>query len=818
MKCIILAGGAGDRLWPLSRKNAPKQFMNIRGENSIFQETISRNLPFCDEFMVIANTDYRSMISGQLQMFQGLKWSLLLEGDGRGTAAAVCAAAHMMPSEEELLILPSDLLIRGRGYSQAVYSAKQMAEEGGICLFGVNPQNPGESYGYIRHTGNLVTGYIEKPSETLARQFYAQEDVFWNSGMIVCRAGVLLSSFEQYAATLNRMVEEALDSLREISDRIYEIPAENMRVLPHANVEKVLFEKSDLLSVVHLEAAWSDISDFDAYLQMTADQSSGEQIIAHSRDTAVINTDPEQLVVVNGLEDALVVNTPDAVYVTDRRRANDIKGIIRDRHDAYPAAFDESPLLYRPWGTRELIHHEPGYRVRKVIIYPGRSLTRHVHEARNENYSVVSGVLSAELADRTLQLTKGESINICSGEIHRLFNSGDEDAVAIEVDTGSEIVEEDMIYYNAVGEKVAEPADTGIQEDSNTSIAKMNFQTDADVPATDTGSGKCPLPRNQVPSILRLSPAFKDYLWGGTRLKDKYHKPSPYAKTAESWELSAHPDGESRLADGPLTGMSFKIFTDLYNGSVCGWKSRTFGRFPILIKFIDAEKPLSVQIHPDDDYAFVNEGEFGKNEVWYVMEAAPGSVMYCGLKEDSSRQRLQEMIADHTIMDALNRIEVKKGDVLFVPAGTLHAIGAGIMVCEIQQSSNSTYRVWDYNRVDQNGRKRPLHIAKAMDVVNTQSYHPDLRGFAAPVQGERSISQVLTRCKYFESVKYSIPESEDIQVDASSFKSILVLSGSCEIRCGTQVEKAGPLDSFFVCAGRKVVHVEGQCEIIVTNV
>ena len=168
--------------------------------------------------------------------------------------------------------------------------------------------------------------------------------------------------------------------------------------------------------------------------------------------------------------------------------------------------------------------------------------------------------------------------------------------------------------------------------------------------------------------------------------------------------------------------------------------------------------------------------------------------------------------------EVLNQIDVKPGDVVFVPAGTIHAIGAGILICEIQQNSNCTYRMFDYGRRDKNGNLRELHIDKAMDVVNVEPYLPDTTGFGDDVVGENSTQRVLSRCKYFQVTDYKIPEHEIIQVDDSSFKSIVVLSGTCKIRCGEESFEAKAGDSFFVSAGRKRVHVEGNCEIVVTNI
>ena len=404
------------------------------------------------------------------------------------------------------------------------------------------------------------------------------------------------------------------------------------------------------------------------------------------------------------------------------------------------------------------------------------ALSNHFHEKRNENYVVVSGVLTIELSDRTVQLSAGDGFNIQRGRMHRLLNLTDEIIHAIEVDTGSEITEQDMVYARR---KSGEPKE---------------------------------------PSILKLSPAYKDNLWGGNELVSRYHKDSPYEITAESWELSAHPAGPSRISGGPYDGMLFDEYIRKTGVKSCGWKSQTFARFPILIKFIDAKQALSIQIHPDDDYAFVREGEFGKNEVWYVIDARPGSFLYCGLKKDTPKEEIAQRIADHSITDILNRVEVKAGDVIFIPAGTIHSIGAGILICEIQQSSNSTYRVWDFDRKDADGNLRPLHIEKALDVVDTSKYSFASYGCQPPEKHEQSTQQVICRCKYFETTKYVIDGEEIIKMDEASFKSIIVIRGNAALSCREETVQMHPGDSFFITAGRKRLHISGNCEILVTNI
>lgn len=788
MKCIILAGGSGDRLWPLSRKNYPKQFLNLNGENSLFQQTITRNIPFCDGFYIITNADYRMIVEGQMKQFQGISYQILLEEEAKGTAPALALIAGLFSEDTQLLVIPSDLFIQGDGYSDAIYRAKELAQEDKMVLFGIRAEEPSTIFGYIRYEGESVSRFIEKPSAALAERIFSDDNILWNSGMLLTGAGVLRCQIEKYAPGLYAWARKTLPLLgTEMGCRV--ISKEMTKPLSRTHIEKALLEQSDVLAVVPLRCSWVDISNFDTYEKLNRKQREGNIIVSSCENTSVINASPRQLIVANHLKDIMVVGTGDAVYITDRENAQDIKGIIAGQQEnrLYREYFDYSPMVYRQWGTREVVAQEPGYRVRKLTIYPGETLTSHIHKKRNENYSIVKGILSVELEQGVKQVGAGESINILPDTPHRLFNDTDQPVIAVEVDTGDEINEQDML-------RTEELVLSGQQEQEDSGV--------------------------RIPHILRLSPTYKDYLWGGDRLKTAFGKDSPYEVTAESWELSAHPDGQSVISGGTFDGMRFGEFVKEHGSAVCGWKSKTFDRFPILIKFIDAAKPLSIQVHPFDDYAFVNEDEFGKNEMWYVMDAEPGAYLYCGFAEEVTREEVSRRIRENTITEILNRVEVHRGDVIFIPAGTIHAIGEGILICEIQQNSNSTYRVYDYDRTDAAGRKRPLHIRKALDVLQTGRYKPEAYGLEEPVRDEAAgnVSQKLCLCKYFECSRYEIQEKISLYLDDSSFVSLVFLRGEGRIICGEESMEASAGDSFFVSAGRKVVHVEGRCEFIATNI
>lgn len=249
---------------------------------------------------------------------------------------------------------------------------------------------------------------------------------------------------------------------------------------------------------------------------------------------------------------------------------------------------------------------------------------------------------------------------------------------------------------------------------------------------------------------LLLRPAGKDYLWGGKRLNDEYGKNIELSPLAETWECSTHPDGVSTVCCGTFDKMELTAVIKAHP-EYLGERHKGETTLPILVKLIDARKDLSVQVHPDDDYAKMKEhGQLGKTEMWYVLDAARDAKLIYGLRQDCTKKEMQKALAKGTVMKYLQKVPIHKDDLFFIPAGTIHAIGAGALVAEIQESSNLTYRLYDYDRIGKDGKKRELHIDKALDVA-------DLHGSAEPRQPLRVLkyrpgmaSELLIRCKYFE--------------------------------------------------------------------
>lgn len=312
-------------------------------------------------------------------------------------------------------------------------------------------------------------------------------------------------------------------------------------------------------------------------------------------------------------------------------------------------------------------------------------------------------------------------------------------------------------------------------------------------------------------SVLKLKPACKDYLWGGRRLIEEYGKEYDGEVLAEAWELSCHPDGPSVIVNGAYAGRTLQEYIDGEGREVLGTNCRRFRDFPILTKFIDAKDNLSIQVHPDNRYALKNEGQYGKTEMWYVMDAGENAFLYYGFKREISMEEFGKRIREDTLLEVLHAVPVQKGDVLFIESGTIHAIGKDILIAEIQQNSNVTYRVYDYGRVGKDGRKRDLHIEKALAVTRR-----------VPIVRDKSSYPHIADCDYFTVDKLNLDgkvmKKLEGNVSQASFASILILDGEGTITNEGETAAFRKGDSFFLAAGSGEYTVEGSCDALITTI
>ena len=305
--------------------------------------------------------------------------------------------------------------------------------------------------------------------------------------------------------------------------------------------------------------------------------------------------------------------------------------------------------------------------------------------------------------------------------------------------------------------------------------------------------------------ILKLQPIFKDYIWGGQRLREDFGFQSDLPKLAEGWMLACHQAGMNTIDGGSYDGQPLEqVVESVGKEALCGTNAARFPYFPVLIKLIDAKDNLSIQVHPDNDYARRVENEFGKTEMWYVLDCEPGAFLYYGFDHEISREELEERIRNNTLTEVLNAVPVKKGDCCFIPSGTLHAICKGVVVVEVQQNSNVTYRVYDYGRVGADGKPRALHVKQALEVMRRTP--PEQHDF----------SPHLAKCDYF-TVDVVAGGHTGI-ADETSFVSLLITEGEGRLTCGGETVQAKKGDSFFITAGSGAYALTGSCKALLTTV
>lgn len=312
--------------------------------------------------------------------------------------------------------------------------------------------------------------------------------------------------------------------------------------------------------------------------------------------------------------------------------------------------------------------------------------------------------------------------------------------------------------------------------------------------------------------ILQLKPALKDYIWGGTRLKDGWGIQTDLNPLAEAWVVSAHPDGPSVISSAPYAGQTLRDYLAAEPGAL---GSANADGMPVLIKFIDAAQSLSVQLHPDDDYARRVEHDNGKSEMWYIADCAPGSFLYLGFNQAVTKRQFADALRDGTVEQLLRRVDVSPGDCVFVPAKTLHAIGAGCLILEVQQSSNATYRVFDFNRKGPDGEPRELHIEKALDVADLASAPRIERPPPRALDGGEIAA--LAQSRFFSADKFDIAGALVLDVGGESFLALVCLDGAGTLKNGDQTLSFQKGDAFFVPANSGRVMIAGASSFVAVS-
>ena len=769
MKCLILAGGLGERLWPLSRRNYPKQFIELTQYHSVFQDTIARNMPYCDEFLIVSGIEHKYIIENQLKAFQGLLYSSYYEAVPRRTTASVTLTLMALEPSEYVLVVPSDVMIdASSGYSDAILSAKNLASQGRIVVFGKEEENINVRYGYIY--GNPVK-FKEKPDDSFA----PEGPVYRNLGMMLIRVGDYLNELRKISPEIYQACAEAF-SRREEKEGNIEFSKETLELIERISVERLVLENASNLSMVKSDFVWNELTSIED-LEKFAYKNKGPAVAHNSEGSLVINKSERSAVVVSGIKDAIVVNTEDAVYVGARGQSgvDDLKKLLGpDNKDVRKIEdhINGSNLHFRQWGYFKELESSKTHYVRHNYINPGRTIYEHAHEKRTENWIIISGKALVSL-DQVNTVYEGfGNVEVKPTVRHQISNIGDTVLEFVDTAYGEDILFDD----------------------------RQARSTD-DIGEIDLGV--------KIDPIVKLKPALKEYIWGGTRLKTEFGIETDMDHVAEAWVLSTHPDGQSRVVNGRHQGMYLGRYIETVGKTSLGWKCAPLRAFPLLVKLIDAKSDLSVQVHPDDDYALEHENSYGKNEMWYVLDSKPGSGLYVGFNRDVTREEVEAAVKDGTVTDLLNFVPTKTGDVFFIPAGTVHAIGAGNLICEVQQSSNCTYRLYDYNRVDRYGNKRELNLEKGLDVIDYHKYEPQ------SLEGEGNL---ICRCKYFETLVYEVNGNMTVYADDSKFDAAVCLEGEGTISCADGHVSLTKGESVFLPASKDQIELSGSMKVLICHV
>jgi mannose-1-phosphate guanylyltransferase / mannose-6-phosphate isomerase len=457
-----MAGGSGTRLWPLSRAGFPKQFLVLSGNTSLFQQAATRLQGLGDDSTVVAdplivgNEEHRFLVLDQLREIKTEPSAVLLEPVGRNTAPAVTLAALQAldtGGDPVLVVTSADQTVTdGAAFTAALKGAVRMAAEGAIAILGVTPDRPETGYGYIRADGEKVAQFVEKPDQATAEKYVAAGGYYWNAGMFVLKASVWMAALDRFRPDIASACRAAWATCT--TDAKFVRPAKaEFSAVPSESVDYAVMEKCPGVLDIRMQplaAGWNDLGAWEAVWQVAekdaaGNASVGDAIISDSRNTLVHAT--SRLVSVVGLEDVIVVETPDAILVASREKSQDVKNIVNQLGREQRGEQVLHRKVHRPWGWYDSIDNGPRHQAKRIMVKPGASLSLQMHHHRAEHWIVVSGTAEVTNGEQVLMLTENQSTYIPLGQVHRLRNPGKMDLEIIEVQSGSYLGEDDIVRF-----------------------------------------------------------------------------------------------------------------------------------------------------------------------------------------------------------------------------------------------------------------------------------------------------------------------------------------------------------------------------------
>ena len=456
MTNIILCGGSGTRLWPISRTLMPKQFVKLfleesaehKDEKSLFQLTVKRNSKICDSQFIVSNAEQYFISVDQLEELDKTNNKYLLEPVGRNTAPAITLACLALDPQELVLVTPSDHLIKNESeYAKVLKKAEDLALEDNLVTFGIKPTFAETGFGYIESENTYdVKAFYEKPNKQTAEKYFEAGNYYWNSGMFLFKAGVFLEELQKYSPAIYEASLEAFNNASK--DEIIRIKHIDMANIPEDSIDYAVMEKSSKVKVVPSDIAWSDVGSFDAlYDELPKDKDGNTQNPNHisidSKNNLIYGC--ERKIATVDIEDCIIVDTGDALLISKKGSSQKVKNVVAQLKESNSQLHNIHLTGYRPWGSYTVLEESTGYKIKKIEVNPGKRLSLQKHFHRSEHWIVVSGTATVTVGDEKRLVRPNESTYIKAGELHRLENEGKIPVVLIEAQVGEYTGEDDIV-------------------------------------------------------------------------------------------------------------------------------------------------------------------------------------------------------------------------------------------------------------------------------------------------------------------------------------------------------------------------------------
>ncbi len=456
MTNIILCGGSGTRLWPISRTVMPKQFVKLFENKSLFQLTVERNSKLCDSVFIVSNTEQYFLALDQLEEIEKSQdcfasvamTKFLLEPVGRNTAPAIALACMALKKEEIVLVTPSDHLIKNEAeYKKVVQKAKELSQKNTLVTFGITPTFPETGFGYIEAVeGENVKAFHEKPDLQTATKYLNAGNYYWNSGMFMFKAGVFLEELQKHSPQMYQASLQAYENSNK--DNLIRIKHEDMMAIPEDSIDYAVMEKSDKVKVIPSDIAWSDVGSFDALYEELPKDKDGNTLNANhisidSKNNLIYGH--ERTIATIDIQDCIIIDTGDALLISKKGSSQKVKKVVERLKEQKSELHNVHLTGHRPWGTYTILEDSPGYKIKRIEVKPGKRLSLQKHFHRNEHWIVVSGTATVTVGDETKLIRPNESTYIKMGEVHRLANEGKIPVVLIEAQVGEYTDEDDIV-------------------------------------------------------------------------------------------------------------------------------------------------------------------------------------------------------------------------------------------------------------------------------------------------------------------------------------------------------------------------------------